>query len=70
MISKLALTISYYLAQNGEHPEQQRIYAYGVECFFNELISDILKDYIKQMTRASSPFQKTLWSLFLIVAAL
>lgn len=42
MISKFALKLSYYLAENGGHPEKQKIYAYGIECFFNELISDIL----------------------------
>ena len=42
MISKLAKYISYYLSQNGRIPENQQIYAYGLECFINELISDIL----------------------------
>ncbi len=42
MIEKTASHFSTYLAKNGGVPEKQKIYAYGIECLLNDLISDCL----------------------------
>lgn len=41
MIHQMASDLAAYLSQNGGQQEKQRVYAYGIECFLNELISDI-----------------------------
>ncbi len=42
MITKLSHSLATYLSQNDGLSEKQNIYAYGIECFLNELISNIL----------------------------
>lgn len=42
MIKTLSQKIASYLAENGGEKEKRQIYAYGVECFLNEFISDLL----------------------------
>ncbi len=42
MIHKISHSFSFYLSKNGGIPEKQQIYAYGIECILNELISDFL----------------------------
>ena len=42
MIEKFSKWFSAWLIQNGGDPTQRNVYAYGVECLTNELISDFL----------------------------
>lgn len=42
MIEKFSKWLSTWLIQNGGDPTQRNVYAYGVECLTNELISDFL----------------------------
>lgn len=41
MIKILSQKIASYLAENGGKKERQQVYAYGIECFLNEFISDL-----------------------------
>lgn len=42
MIKSISQKLSSYLAENGGEKDKQQIYAYGIECLLNELISDVL----------------------------
>lgn len=42
MIKRFSKHLSTWLIQNGSNPAQENVYAYGIECLTNELLSDIL----------------------------
>ena len=42
MIETFSKCFANYLVKNGADPTKETIYAYGMECFLNEIISDFL----------------------------